>query len=378
MRIIFTLLLFVVFNTATSAQEIIAVANKVSQTNTPGSNSPKWKKLNKNNLKDVDDKNAEVDLKKGNVCESIILSDFGIDLPNNSFIGSITVDIIGRAEESGKIELNGLSLIKVTGNNTYTGIAGTNRLQHQGGQWSSAQSVHSFGGGSVASTWGTAIAQEVVEDEAFGIAISLKNASEEQGEIKAFINQVYINIIYSVNAPLPVNFVSFKGYKTSTGNELVWKVAQQVNVKGYDVERSNDGIQFFKIGYVAAADNQDSYTFTDIQPAVGTVYYRIKNVDSDGAYKYSTVVSIKNGAASIVLRAFPIPAQNHVTLQHNEAGSSALISLVGFDGRVVKTIRPSVGSMQTEINLSGLPSGMYMVRYDNGKGQVETLKLVKQ
>jgi hypothetical protein len=368
-------LLFVFFASVSHAQEITVKAKKASQSKTD--NAPKWTQLNANRLESANGKSAEVKLKGNENSESILLSDFGIDLPNNSRIGSIVVNITGLASESEKIIMEGLTLMNQTNNDSYSQLAGTYRLQRQGSMWATVPTMHSFGG-SVVGTWGTAISQQQVEAESFGIALVIRNNSSANKQITAEIDEISLTITYDVQAPLPVNFVSFKGYKTMTGNELVWKVAEQVNVKGYDVERSSDGIQFSKIGYVAASENQDSYTFTDIQPTPGTVYYRIKNVDNDGAYKYSTVVAIKNGAASIVLKAFPIPAQNQVTLQHNEAGNSAIISLVGFDGRMVKTIRPTAGSMQTEINLTGLPSGMYVVRYDNGKGQVEMVKVVKQ
>jgi hypothetical protein len=211
-----------------------------------------------------------------------------------------------------------------------------------------------------------------------GVVGDEQNGNVLWNGISDFSNTIFSLGISPFTAPLPVNFISFKAHKVTNGTQLTWNVAQQVNVRGYEVERSSNGIQFSKIGFVAASENQESYTFTDAEPAVGAVFYRIKNVDNDGAYKYSTVLAVRNGTASIVLKAFPIPAKDKVTLQHQEAATGALISLSAPDGRRVRSIRPTAGSMQTEITLSGLPSGMYVVSFDTGNGQVETVKLIKR
>ncbi|MGV3657638.1 MAG: T9SS type A sorting domain-containing protein [Chitinophagaceae bacterium] len=180
-----------------------------------------------------------------------------------------------------------------------------------------------------------------------------------------------------VNAPLPVKFISFDAKAEGSGNKLTWKVADQIDVLRYEVERSSNGNQFTKIGEVPAAD-VTTYTFTDRQPAQGAVFYRIKNVDVDGKFKYSTIVSIRNGQAAIVLKAFPLPAKNNITLQHAAAGAKSIIRLNAQDGRTLQTIRPAAGTMQTGIDLSALAPGLYLLSFDGGNGTVETLKVVKQ
>ena len=178
-------------------------------------------------------------------------------------------------------------------------------------------------------------------------------------------------------ALLPVNFVSFNAQAENIGTKLTWQVADQIDVVRYEVERSSNGNQFSKIGEVAAAD-VTTYSFTDRHPAQGTVYYRVKNVDVDGKFKYSTIVSIRNGNAAIVLKAFPTPATNNVTLQHATANAKTTIRINAHDGRQVAAIRPAAGAMQTSINLSAYAPGLYLISFDNGNGQVETLKVVKQ
>jgi hypothetical protein len=177
-------------------------------------------------------------------------------------------------------------------------------------------------------------------------------------------------------AALPVNFMGFDARKASSGVQITWKVAGEENVNHYEVERSLDGRNFTSIASVAT-DKKDTYTYFDAT-SNGTVYYRIKNVDNDGKFKYSTIARLVNGKSEIVLKAFPQPVLSQLTLQHPVIRATSVVTVTTADGRIVKTIKPSSGSMQTFIDMSNLQGGMYMVRFDSGEGNVETMKVLKQ
>jgi hypothetical protein len=178
------------------------------------------------------------------------------------------------------------------------------------------------------------------------------------------------------NSPLPVNFTGFDAKKVEGGTQLTWKVAGEQNVKNYDVEKSTNGMQFSKVGTVTAT-GRDAYSFIDASSAQGKVFYRIRNNDVDGRYKYSVVLSFSNGKAGMILKAFPLPAKNSLTLQHS-AANNGKISLTTTDGKLVKTVIPSAGSIQTNLDLTALKAGMYIIKFDNGNGNVESIKVVKQ
>ena len=177
-------------------------------------------------------------------------------------------------------------------------------------------------------------------------------------------------------SPLPVTFIAFEAQKVNNSIVLTWKVAGEENVARYNVERSSDGRNFATIASVTKT-GQNVYSYTD-NSALNTVYYRIKNEDNDGKFKYSTILRIANGRADVVLRAFPQPVQNQLTLQHPSVSGRALLSISTADGRVVRTQAPAAGSMQTAVDMSGLQSGMYMLRYSDGSGNIQTLKVMKQ
>jgi hypothetical protein len=176
--------------------------------------------------------------------------------------------------------------------------------------------------------------------------------------------------------PLPVTFISFEAKKTGSNVLLTWKIAGEVNVDRYEVERSEDGRNFASVATIAR-HGKDVYTHTDVTNS-STVYYRIKNVDTDGKFKFSTVARIVNGKSEIVLKAFPQPAQNVLTVQHPVISGKSQISISSADGRVISSVVPTTGSMQTYLDFSTLQKGMYMIRFDAGNGTVETLKVLKQ
>ncbi len=178
-------------------------------------------------------------------------------------------------------------------------------------------------------------------------------------------------------APLPVTFMGIVAKKESENSvNVLWDVADEIDVQGYQVERSTNGVEFSSIGFVNA-HGKAAYAFRDNQAVNGTVFYRVKNVDIDGQFKYSNVVRV-SGKRTVNIKMFPMPATTNVTIQHDRTGNNANLTVTTMDGRTVKKMNLSAGSYQTSLQLSAMAPGMYLVRLDDGNGGVETVKLVKQ
>lgn len=177
-------------------------------------------------------------------------------------------------------------------------------------------------------------------------------------------------------APLPVSFVGLEGKKLLNGTQLIWKVAGEENVNRYEVERSLDGRNFETIATVPAG-KRDTYSYLDAANNSVT-YYRIKNIDNDGKFRYSAITRVVSGKSEIIIKAFPQPVVSQLTVQHPSIRGNSLLTISTADGRVIKSFKPSAGSMQTAVDMSSLQKGMYLVRFDSGEGNVETIKVVKQ
>lgn len=176
---------------------------------------------------------------------------------------------------------------------------------------------------------------------------------------------------------LPVTISYFNGALTTGAVKLTWLVASEINLNRYEVERSSNGKSYTKIGQVAAS-GLTTYTYSDATATSGSNYYRLKAVDNDGKYKYSSVVLIKLGKNSLAstVKLYPAASSSLVTVEY--AGAVNNIDLVSIDGKLLKTIKPAEGSKQASINVSNLNAGLYLLRLSTTEGESASMKFVKQ
>jgi type IX secretion system substrate protein len=180
------------------------------------------------------------------------------------------------------------------------------------------------------------------------------------------------------NIPLPVDFIGLVAERNnSDGVDLKWDVTEEVNVREYQVERSVTGASFTTVG-TAPAKGKSIYTFTDSHIPSTNMYYRIKSVDMDGRYKYSGILKISgSNSYSAQLKLFPVPATNEITVQHGRMSSNAKLMITSSGGQILKVVTLVEGSSHTPVDVSGLAPGMYVVRLDDGKGNIQSAKLIK-
>jgi sugar lactone lactonase YvrE len=172
---------------------------------------------------------------------------------------------------------------------------------------------------------------------------------------------------------LPLNLLSFTGTKNNSGNLLEWKTANEINTKAFTIERSNDGINFIGIGNVNASGNVNAnYNFTDADKYNGIVYYRLKMIDVDGRFTYSNIIKLSTLNLQLSTL-YPNPVKDIATLQ---IGDRTLLNtqanIIDVNGRTIKTIL--IKNNFEILDMSGLPSGLYILKLSNG----ETQKIIKQ
>ncbi|MBK9736967.1 MAG: hypothetical protein IPO92_19260 [Saprospiraceae bacterium] len=118
---------------------------------------------------------------------------------------------------------------------------------------------------------------------------------------------------------LPINFLSFDGYKNGSVNKLIWTVSHEINSKEYVLERMNKEGVFFTIATLIS--NQDhsivsTYNYDDNTPLIGANLYRVKHVDFDGSVVYSSLVQIINQRDDQI-KLFPNPVFNTLNVLMN-------------------------------------------------------------
>ena len=182
-------------------------------------------------------------------------------------------------------------------------------------------------------------------------------------------------ILGSSGFSLPVTILSFEAQKINvTTVQINWKTAQEINNKGFELQRSFDGSTFITITFIAGAGNADvvkEYSTTDVPGRTGRVYYRLIQVDFDGNSKLSQIVSVLFDKQGLI-KVYPNPAQQQVTIEGVDNYNR--VQLLDGSGRMVKE-QLNNGQYLLTMNLGELKSGMYLLRLINGI-ENQTIKLM--
>lgn len=185
----------------------------------------------------------------------------------------------------------------------------------------------------------------------------------------------------NITNPLPVKLISFTASLVNRATQLKWITAQEINSNYFDVQRSNDGTSFEKLLTVPAHGNsnvQITYHASDMNPLDGANFYRLKQVDMDGNFSFSSVVvvNVKDGSS---IMAFPNPATGifylHIVLP---VGQKYTIGLYDITGRMLqqKEVELNAGNNELEWDISAFDKGTYFLRLSDSNMPV--MKIVKQ
>jgi hypothetical protein len=181
---------------------------------------------------------------------------------------------------------------------------------------------------------------------------------------------------------LPVEMTSFTGHVVPEGVALNWTTQIEINNDRYNVERSVDGVTFETIGEVSGAGNssvEKHYEYIDTDPKEGLLYYRLKQVDIDGAFENSELVSvlIKGSEGPTVTWAiYPNPAQSKIEISGGETGKLVEVEITDQTGRSISHAAVTFGNNES-LDVSTLSPGMYILKLVGADG-VGSQRFIKQ
>ncbi|MEP6844821.1 MAG: T9SS type A sorting domain-containing protein [Panacibacter sp.] len=184
---------------------------------------------------------------------------------------------------------------------------------------------------------------------------------------------------------LPVNLLSFTAARSNNDVTLKWEVSNEINMKGYSIERADNNGNYKSIAFTAAGDSQEkqSYTVTDRNAfsSSPTVQYRLKQIDADGSIKYSRIISLSHNTAFTDI-IFQNPFTGVLKLQLTLASSQKIaIQLYDMQGRMVALQQSQIYSPGTNTvmvnNTGSLKPGTYIIKFNAGDEQI-IYKAVKQ
>jgi hypothetical protein len=182
-------------------------------------------------------------------------------------------------------------------------------------------------------------------------------------------------------AVLPIELLNFTAEKNKSIVDIKWTTASELNNDYFTVEKSQDGINFAFIAKVPGAGNSNTlkkYVTQDEKPYAGLSYYRLKQTDFGGKFKYSKIVVVDFLNADDGLKIYPNPTNDLVTIDFLEQLSpqSTLVSLTNVYGQQI-LINQNISKNQIKVNLSELPSGIYFIGITLGEKTIER-KIVLQ
>ena len=176
----------------------------------------------------------------------------------------------------------------------------------------------------------------------------------------------------SCSSVLANTFLSFNATAAKEQVQLNWNAAANINTRYYEIQRSTDAVHFTTLNKIVqtGTNGNYNYSYTDLSPAQGTDYYRLKQVDANGSYVYSKTVPVNingNGAFKV----YPTIAAS--TLHISVSQTPSTIIIFNLNGKAVKAL--TLSTKEQDINISALPAGNYIIRNITTNS---SLKFVKQ
>lgn len=176
---------------------------------------------------------------------------------------------------------------------------------------------------------------------------------------------------------LPLKLIYFKGAEKDNGYmTLQWEIETAALLQNIILQKSLDGNQFTNV-FTQNNMQGNSFTYTDQITAAqlnnsSTVYYRILLKEKSGSSLYSNVVAISRNKNLGHFKIWPNPVFNTVHIANYDLQQvGTLAKIISAEGKTVKHF--TITLAQININVSGLPAGIYLVKFANG----DTGKFVK-
>ncbi len=167
--------------------------------------------------------------------------------------------------------------------------------------------------------------------------------------------------------PLPVKLSNFNAELISESHYVRtnWSTITEVNNDYFILEKSKDGVGFEKVDRLGGAGNSTglmNYEVVDESPHDGLNYYRLKQVDFDGKFEYSSIVSV-TVEEKVKIMVYPNPANQQILIDGLIIGDK--IELVNLMGEVVK-YQKSLNEKEI-IKIREILEGIYFVKIINNK-----------
>ena len=210
-----------------------------------------------------------------------------------------------------------------------------------------------------------------------GAGDSHPNAAASELIAPQLVNEMFdAAIAYESNIE-PVELTSFSASINSNSVELKWQTGPELNNLGFEIQRSSENSQWKRVGFVkgnGTSANVNNYSFLDpVNYVNGKYYYRLKQIDNDGTYEFSSTIEVDFGVPlkSELYQNYPNPFNPSTEINFTLA-KSGNITLKIYNSVGSEVATPFEGFMNSGIhslifNAKGFASGIYFYRINADK-----------
>lgn len=200
--------------------------------------------------------------------------------------------------------------------------------------------------------------------------MNIARISARSDAMERFVNEGTA-ILNSMAGPLPVTLTAFSAVILNGEKvKIMWTTAPEINNSHFIVERSNDGKRFSPIGSVdgiGTTSKPNSYTFFDhVHNAIGTVFYRLRQVDFDGNQTVSNIVSINPENERRVWNVSPNPFVSEISARIQWGKNEVIIArIMDMQGKEMQSRKIEVNKGGNTVRIAGLenlPAGNYILQ----------------
>jgi hypothetical protein len=192
--------------------------------------------------------------------------------------------------------------------------------------------------------------------------------------------------VYRDAVIVPITLSKFICIQQDDKIKLNWTTEQEINADHFDIERSVDGTNFDKAGMVYSKYQNSSvptdYEFFDAAPVKGMNFYRLKQFDKDGKFKYSDIIPVLFSQSIVTdIRINPNPVGSHLNIRLTlSENTNILCRVYNADGREVRSLTASAAAGNNIIatDVSTLAGGTYMVVLISNNERIAETRFIKQ
>lgn len=185
---------------------------------------------------------------------------------------------------------------------------------------------------------------------------------------------------------LPIELTAFHAICDGNKVSISWQTASEKNNRYFEVERSSDAVNFTPVAKIDSKNPNSStplsYDATDHNPINGKSYYRLKQVDVEGHYSYSSLVVLNCNSNSVVpssVTIYPNPATDNLTIDIKGLPGKKSLMIYDVTGKEMtnKQINTQDENILETIDVSSLAKATYILRLDVNNELYQILKFVK-